>query len=43
MLKRKYLDFMFDDYKYTIERTCFKLLIISHYNVFLLLFSTYNH
>lgn len=25
---------MFDNYKYTIERTCFKLLIISHYNVF---------
>lgn len=34
---------MFDNYKYTITRGCLKLLIINRYNVFLLLFSTYNN
>ncbi len=34
---------MFDNYKYTTARDCVKLLIINHYDVFLLLFSTYNH
>lgn len=34
---------MFYNYKYTTTRTFLKLLIINRYNVFLLLFSTYNH